>query len=102
MGNCFSDPSKPSKSHGQKLGSGPPPPQQQQQQPNYNTNTSTSRVAQPPRTLGGGGLSPGLEETEGDARARALAAAEQRATSVSHFFPTAYRLPVSRVVEKGS
>lgn len=83
MGNCFSDPSKPSSS-GQKLGSGPTPSQP-------TSGSAPSRPAQPaapPRTLGGAdygtsgeGVPLGVDER--DARDRALRAAEERAKAVS-------------------
>lgn len=85
MGNCFSDPSKPT-SGGQKLGSGPASSSQPPISPRR-----TAPPAVPPRTLGGtGGGSGGVTalgaeigEGDGDARDRALRAAEERAKAVS-------------------
>ena len=92
MGNCFSDPSKGSstKGGGQRLGSGPaqstsgtaaggPTGTTGGTAGTAGTTKPTQPSSPPPRALGGAG------GENGDARARALAAAEERANSVSRF-----------------
>lgn len=84
MGNCFSDPSK-AESKGQKLGSGPSSTAATQSAPTSNKPTSkptagTRVTSVPPQTLGGGLTAV---DNDGDARERALRAAEERAKAVS-------------------
>jgi hypothetical protein len=87
MGNCFSDPSKPKKlpGQGQKLGSAPVPPSNAVNPP------LSTRVTppQPPRTLGGN-ISTHVGD-DVDARARALAAAEERQKTVRDDRSTFFR-----------
>jgi len=81
MGNCFSDPS--SKKGGQKLGSAPAPASTSGagQLPAAAATANGGRVYEPPRTLGGTGGVGGVDE-DGDPRARAMRAAEERANAV--------------------
>lgn len=84
MGNCFSDPSK-AESKGQKLGSGPSTTAATQSTSIANKPTSkptagTKVTSVPPQTLGGGLMAV---DNDGDARERALRAAEERAKAVS-------------------
>lgn len=83
MGNCFSDPSGPSKKGGQVLGSGPAQPASASG-PSTTGGGGGGRVGaagsqngRPPQPLGGGVSEMGRE------RERALAAAEERAKAVS-------------------
>lgn len=84
MGNCFSDPSKPS-GQGQRLGSGPSSPAQGGSN-NQNRPASKPRPAgsnAPPQTLGGAAGAGGPRSSAEDPRSAALAAAEARAQAVS-------------------
>ncbi|WOO77033.1 uncharacterized protein LOC62_01G000634 [Vanrija pseudolonga] len=112
MGNCFSDPSKPS-GQGQRLGSGPSSPAQGGQgggSSNQNRPATKPRPAgstAPPQTLGGaaGGSGPG--GSADDPRSAALAAAEARAQAagtkgVSTANPKAGQLSAKLAAERRS
>jgi len=97
MGNCFSDPSKPP-GKGQTLGSAPSA--STTHRPNETARRSPGSSA-PPRTLRGYGtetplgaeVASGSGTGDGDARDRALRAAEERAKTVSQAYHPSLHQP---------